>query len=357
MLLSNREVSIIFWILLAAIYFLRKSEIRDSVTSVLQALFVPFVMIVTLALLAWVAFGVYLFKNFYDLSISDYKAVFYWTIFSAVASVYFIEKRVSNLSIIAFWLKESLSVILLVSFVVNFHVFPLYVELVLQPFLFFVVATMFFSSERKEFQPAFNLLSGLLAVTLFVLSFASIRGLVHDPVAALQHLFSTIIAPALLSIYFVPFLVVFNALLVVDERVRRLKRLGAVESFSIAICLNLFLYFGFSLRHFDRWCGFVMLHRPKSEEDIIATIFEVSRNIRDQSYWRLRYCGEGWSPVVLMRALSEHSIYISNYDRHILDWYGDSGPICPNKIRCANFVKYSISGDRLRFQLQVQRLI
>ena len=346
MLLSNRELAIIFWIILAAIFLFRKSEIRHSLKLVLLALIAPFVVFMTLALLVWIVLGVFLFKNFYDLSISDYKAIFYWTLFSALASVYFINKKASNINIIVFWIKESFSVIILVSFIVNFHVFPIYIELMLQPSLFIVAATMAFSSERKEYEPAFNLLLGLLVATLIVLSFVSIKGLVDDPIAASQHLFSTIVVPLLLSIYFLPFLVVFNAILVVDVHVKRLKKFHIIENLSFSILFHLFVYFGFSLRCFDRWCRFVMLHRPKSTEDVIATIVEVSRNIRDQSEWRLQYCSGGWSPVDLMRALSDFSIYVSSYDRHILDWYGESGPFYPDKIRCANFVKYSISGDR-----------
>lgn len=346
MFLNNREMAILFWLFLASIFLLQKSEFRHSVKAFQRALFVPFVIFVTSALLIWVAVGVHIFSNFYDLSFSDYKVIFYWTAFSAVASVYFIEIKASSVGVVSFWLRESISVILFVSFIVNFHIFPLYVELILQPFIFFVAATMAFSSGRKDYQPAFKFFLGLLVATLSVLSFASIKGLVLDPVAATQHLFSTVIAPMLLSIYFVPFLVVFNAFLIFDERARRLKRLRVIEKFSFSICLKLFLCFGFSLRYFDRWCRFVTLHSPKSTEDVFATIFEVSRNIRDQIEWRLHYCGGGWSPVILMRALSSFSINIHYYDRHIFDWYGESEPVYHNGDRRANYIKYSICGER-----------
>ena len=181
---------------------------------------------------------------------------------------------------------------------------------------------------------------------LAVLSFLSIWGIIFDLKLAGQHFFSTIFVPLLLSVYFIPFLIVFNALLVVDERVRRLRRSRAVNNFSFSVCLNLFLCFGFSLRYFDRWCSFVALHRPRSTEGVIATIFEVSRNIRDQSEWRLQYCSDGWSPITLMSALSEFSVQVYNYDRHAFDWYGESGPIYHDRERCANFIKYSICGDR-----------
>jgi hypothetical protein len=158
--------------------------------------------------------------------------------------------------------------------------------------------------------------------------------------------FADVLTPLSLSVLLFPFLFSLNALLYFERQAVSLKVQNVVANWSPSIVLEIFLVFGLSLRNFDRWQRFIRANRPRSEADLRESIWEIHRNIRDQGFWRLKYCDGPWSPVKLMRLLSPLKLGISFYDKSFDVWYGDSGSVSCKEESKINSIQFFLEGDR-----------
>lgn len=182
-LFNNREIAVGLWLLALTAFGLSKKVIRDGVVDVLKHAFIPKIIIplvlsflpTTLVVLVLAHFGLW------DLSVL--KETIYWVIgtglvmfgsFNDVKSVKALYKKTA---------KDTLTLIVVLEFMVWFYVFPLSVELLFVPFvtLLVLLTTMAKYMKADGIELTRKVLDGLqVFVGLVVLLFV-ILALINNP--------------------------------------------------------------------------------------------------------------------------------------------------------------------------------
>jgi hypothetical protein len=206
--LSNRELALGIWLIVGLTWAFARREVRESFGYVVRAFLHPKVSGVVLAAAAYTAGAVFLLRgaSFWDGSML--KDTVIWFIGTAFIALMNTEKKDSRF--FRRVVDDGLKVVVLVEFVANLYVFPIYVELVLVPVVFFMVMMLAVAETKAELAPAKAFLERLLTVTGVVVLAFSIEHIVSD----WNHVVTaatvrTLLLPPALTIMFVPFLYLF----------------------------------------------------------------------------------------------------------------------------------------------------
>jgi hypothetical protein len=222
--LNNRERAVAFWVALGLIVGLRSKGIRSSLVSLAKAALCRPILTVVAAMVGYVSLVV---LGFDWLALWDFgmlKDSVIWFLGSALVMVFNHEEALKDTSYFKKKLLASLTVLVVVEFLVNFYVFHILLELFLVPVLFFSAALLAYSKTRPEYalvKRGMEFVMGMAGFSL--LAYATAR-LAADPTsfAAAENV-KRFFLPIALTVLLLPFtytLAVYSAYDGISLRVR-----------------------------------------------------------------------------------------------------------------------------------------
>ncbi len=206
-LFNSREIAVGLWLVALILFAASKKVVRSSFADVLQALFTLKIIIPLLlsfipsVLVVWLLASL----NLWDLSVL--KETIYWVIGTGIIMFGKFNGVKDLKSLYTQTAKETLALVVLLEFIIWLYVFPLWAELLLVPFVTFIIllATVAKSMNTEGIELTRKVLSGTqVFIGLLILLFAFI-GFAKSPATlfTFQNL-ELFLLPLVLSLTYVP---------------------------------------------------------------------------------------------------------------------------------------------------------
>jgi len=204
--LDNREKAIIIWVAVLLACVFAATGVR-SLASILRIVISRQILSVLIAMVAYVSLIVFVAyrQGLWDFGMM--KDTLVWLLGPALVLVFNSPEANRHPDYFRKTLLASVRVILVLEFVTNFYVLPIYAELVLVPVLFCLGAVLAVSETKAEYAPVKRLLQYLLgAIGLSLLGYAVARAAGDPDSLASADTLGLLLLPIALTVLFVPFL-------------------------------------------------------------------------------------------------------------------------------------------------------
>jgi hypothetical protein len=274
-LIDNREIAILVWLFIFLMWSLTQRNIRASFVSLIKAFFQKAVILLTIILVIYVIAIVYAFYHYkyWDLSyLSDTVVWFFGVAFVMLMNVnhagedgYF--KKITI---------ESIKLVVILEFVMNFYVFDLWEELILVPITAFFGALWGYSSAFTKCEQVEKILPNIMG--LFGLSFIvyAIYKIATDFQSFLSvGTFREFLLPIVFTILIFPviyFLALFVSYELLFVRINFLVKNSALAKYTK---WRTMLAFHLDLRSLKKWAAKISTFKFESKVDIINAIRSV----------------------------------------------------------------------------------
>ena len=248
---NNRELATAFWLLVFAVWALRKTEIRKSIGRLFLAFWHFKIVSSVCLMLLYVTGMVALLTAIGIWEVDLLKDTIVWFFVGAMAIMMRFATADDTDNIFRKILADSIRIVILLEFIVNTYTFPLVVELVLVPLLTFIAMIDVVADMNEEHAIVAKLAKGIQMVAGFViLGIAANRAFADFQNLKSLDTFRSIALAPLLSVLMFPFIyimlviskyeLVFIRLNFGGEKTRRLKRYARRQ---------IMIHAGLSLRH------------------------------------------------------------------------------------------------------------
>ena len=207
--LNNREIATAIWLTIILLWALSNSSVRRAILEVLKAFFNKKIIIPLIAMLLYIVFMVLAFKKIGFWDVSATKDTILWTLGSAFATYFSINKVAQDSSYFKNVILDNIKFVLIMEFVVNLYSFSLPAELIVMPVVTFIAMSNVFAESKQEYKKVSKLLNFILGVFgLYLLAF-TFREIVLDfqNFATVKNL-RDFFLPPLFSIVLLPFVYV-----------------------------------------------------------------------------------------------------------------------------------------------------
>lgn len=203
---NNREISLFIWFGIFIIFVLTQKSMRNSMADVVKLLFGKYFLAIYLTL------GIYLFGTFSLLKATglwtsvDIKDSIFW-LFSVAFVLVFSLNKAKDSKYFKEILIDTIKVIAILEFVINFYNFSLVTELILLPVLIFIVMLQAVAEMDSKNAQVAKLLTNLMAIFGFGLLIYSIYQMAngYSDFFKLGTIHSFIL-PIILTVLFLPYL-------------------------------------------------------------------------------------------------------------------------------------------------------
>lgn len=217
---NNRELSTGFWFFGLFILSLFKKDLRKSYLGLVSSIFNRYILAVFIPMLFYMTLLVYVFWKIRIWDTSFLKDTIFWILISGVALVFRFGTDRSGEQIFRNAILDGLKVAVLLEFLVNLYVFPLYVELFTVPIITFIFLLKAFSENKGEYNELTKVLDGILSAIGILIFGLTVNNVVQNfEDIDLLHVLHSFSLPFMLLLSFFPFLY-FQILLFQYEEVK-----------------------------------------------------------------------------------------------------------------------------------------
>jgi len=175
--LTNREISLLVWLLVLLAFVWAKRDLRQSFNQVLKAIFLTRIGVALLAMILYVALivlGSYAVGLWHLWMLKD---TLFWLFGSGVILLFNIDKAAKEERYFKSVTIENLKFATILTFILNLYVFNIWVELALAPILAVLAMLIVVAGTKAEYGPAeklFKWVMGLVGAGLLVYVTASL---------------------------------------------------------------------------------------------------------------------------------------------------------------------------------------
>ncbi len=346
---TNREIAVLFWVSVGAVYVLSKPAIRKAVVAVLRALLSRHLTPIYATTAAYIALIVYGLALIGAWDVSHLKTTLIWAFFVAVVEVFRMPTKAGEFIKFRQLFFDQLKVLVVVEYLVGYTAFPLIVELALFPALTALVLKQAVSEGKEDLRPAYNLLTAVLAIIVLVYLWFAFRQIRADwqSFASIATL-ADFALPLVLTVLFLPYLFCLSLYAIYQTAFSTLKIFITdpdIRRFAHATAITTF---GANVELLQRWRRDMVISKPKSKDGVRALTREVLRRRQNENTRRYFAPGEGWDPYVAKAFLSEFGAETDEYHRFAEtsdEWCATAVIKEPADRFTANHISYHVEGD------------
>jgi hypothetical protein len=244
------------------------------------------------------------------------------------------------------WITDNFQILAFVQFLVTLYTYPLWVELLVIPFVTFVGGMIAVGARDPKTKPAVNFLKNTLAVlALGFFGFALYMTIVDFETYVTVQTWRDLYTPIVLTVLFLPFIFVLYvtmsyeavfvslAVFIKDKRVRRSAKWMAV------------FRFGGNVELMRRWQRHIGRCPPATVDELRAGIREVKEARHREKKQPYVPSEIGWAPGSAKQFLNEVGLSTRDYHRSFEDeWFASSAMIEIGNGVMPNNIAYYIEG-------------
>ncbi len=222
-LFNTREQATIVWLLIFLVWAFSQKNIRSSILGVVRALFQRKILAVIIAMLLYTSLSVFIFSKVGIWETTLIKDTGFWLVGTAFVLLMNVNKATQGKKFFKKLLIDNLKLILVIEFIVNLYTFSLWVELILVPVLFLIVAMSAVAEMKKEYLLVKKVIDFILsAFGIFLIFFALVKIFEDYQIFATSKNLHAFILPPLLTLAYIPFLYFFALVMVYENLFVRL---------------------------------------------------------------------------------------------------------------------------------------
>jgi hypothetical protein len=155
---NNREIALIFYLVLFIVWTMTKKDIRESIFRVIKSMFAKKILISILILLIYISVIV-VGLSFIDLWNSKLiKDTIYWTFGTGFILMVNSNKALNEEKYFGKILKDNIKLLVIVEFIVGLYVFGIITEFILMPIVILLSALLGYTEVYEEHRRVKNLL-------------------------------------------------------------------------------------------------------------------------------------------------------------------------------------------------------
>ena len=266
-LLNNREISLLFWFIISLGWGLSNKDVRKALHNLLVAAFAKALVKMYGFMLAYILLCVY---GLYEIGLWDFglaKTTLIW-IFSAALVTLFRHKQIrEDPDYFKNAIKDNISLIVAIEFIVTFYSFHVLVELVFVPVSVIVVGVYTTAKLKEETKIVADFLDkASVPFGFLVLAYAMHNLLAHAGEFFSVSTLTDFLIPIVLSILFLPF-VYLVAVYASYERVYEvIKRNTSNPDILKYAKLKSLLAFHLRFKLLERWAHYTFFNQLDSKE-------------------------------------------------------------------------------------------
>jgi len=207
---NTREKAIAVWIVLALIFILAKKNIRELFSEMFKLLFSKKILLVNTITLLYVSIVILLLYRIHLWNFGLLKDSIYWVTGTAIVLLFNIIDANKEKQFFKKITLDSVKLMIIIEFIVNFYTFNFWIELLLVPIFFLIGGLIAISETEKKYQQVNNFLNSvtsIIGIYFLVYFFFKLATDYHTFINLDS--FHVLIHPPILTITFIPFLYLF----------------------------------------------------------------------------------------------------------------------------------------------------
>ena len=360
---NNREIALFLWGAVFLGWCLSQANVRCAILKVLLAAFSKPILRIYAAMGMYMATLLFTLHRIDFWNVNQWKTTIYWTVSVALLSIYRAGDIQDDPHYFKKAIKDNLSVIVVIEFIVNLYTFNIFAELLIVPISAVLGATKGFTSNAPEHGVVDRLIDRIFMVFgSFVLIYAIYRLYSEFEKFATWDTWSDFYLPPLLSLSFLPFVYGLSVLMSYQRSFTTLSLNCRNESLLRYAKRASIIAFNLRTGLMSRWAKstfYANLDSRCAVRDSIKQMKELSAYEKNPEPVDPK---EGWSPYEARDFLREEGLICSHYN-HIGggEWYCSSNNLDLDEHVLPNYLQYTVSGTRraakkLRLKLMVHNL-
>lgn len=206
---STRELALSIWLIILLVIFLVWNKGRYHFKKVIASAFAFRLIVLYVSLIVYtsIIFALLWLLDFWDTCLL--KDAIVWMLFSALGILFSLNKA-KGVSYFANLIKSSITIIVIVQFLINLHPFGLLVELITMPILTFLtilsVSAKYYAKNNKDYQKVHSCLNKLLGIVgLGYIGFALYETIIGFKTTHWSDVSKQFMLPVILTISFIPY--------------------------------------------------------------------------------------------------------------------------------------------------------
>ncbi len=204
---NNRELSLLIWISVFIIALLPSKQIRQGLKGILMTLFAKQILVPIIVMILYISLIIFIFFSLQFWDVSLLKDTIFWAFGVAFVLFFNTTKAIKEDDFFKKTILDNLKLILILEFILNLYSFNIYIELIIVPFLIFIVLLSAFSNGKEEYKLTKRFFDYLIAIIGIGYLIYAIFNIIIDfnNFATLTNLKSFLLPP-ILTIIFLPFI-------------------------------------------------------------------------------------------------------------------------------------------------------
>lgn len=274
------------------------------------------------------------------------KNTIFWAVGVGFMSLFKLDSIKRDKSFFKHSIIDSLKILAIIQFVVNFYSFPLWVELLLVPILALTGGMSAIAKADEKHNQAKKLLDGLMMLFGIVLIAYTIYMLITNFNKFGQE--STLydfIVPPLLTLFYLPFIFIMMIYSAYEQVFVRL--IFVIKDYKLRFTAKLYtiLFFNLRLTLLERWLNHVSREKISSHKELINSFKYIRKVTKLESSVNEVPFEEGWSPYIAKDFLSNEGLATGHYDKLFEDGWHASSPMLKlgNEI-IPDYITYHVEG-------------
>ena len=173
--ITTRDIAISFWVLVVLIILHIKADIRSDIFDLTKKIFSNYILLIFLIIALYIIFICYLLYKFGVWDLRHLKLTVFWFFGVAILSVFRLNSVKEDSPYVKNSLIDSIKLIAVIEFIVNFHTFSIFIELILVPLLAIIGIMIAFAERKPETVKLANTLNYFLAFYVLTIGLLSLR--------------------------------------------------------------------------------------------------------------------------------------------------------------------------------------
>lgn len=348
--LNNRELSLITWVVFVFVFFFLKhpSQSKDLFKSVLKAIFSRHILFSLTLMAGYVGLFVYFLFLYEIWETKHLKSTIIWFIFSGIVLFKNTIQAKDSYKFLMQTVKGSITVAVILEFIIGIESFSFITELLLLPFLVILYSLSYQAKSMKDVILVHKFIDIMIVVIFFILLINAINNLFIKSIDLTSvEIIKDFSMPIILSLCLIPFLAFMSIYSVYQYEFVRLRFRIRNSKLRFLAKLYTFAAFNVRLKLFRRWSRLHNIDDIQNHHDLIESIKEIFRIIKLENSPRCLPNQDNWSPFHAAEFLDNIGLNAGNYNRQDDGvWFSCSDFVEFGDGFPQNNMRYYITGER-----------
>ena len=270
---DNRELAVVFWLIIMLVAAATSGKVRASMVGVVRAFYVRPILIGLLLLAAYFSGLVVLLAKLGVWGPAQLKLTLLWFFTVGAVGLFSAQAISENPCRLSQSVRSNLKITVLLEFFVNLYRMPLLAELVFVPFTAVLGALLAVSETKDEFIPARRLFNGVaIFVGSLLLAYAVWNAVTDFKSLANADAVRSFVLPVVYSLLLLPFLWLAAVFIAYEEVFVRLQFVAKDQSLHPYIRKSLLLKFRGNIRLLRIWFQVAWFRSFATKSDVDESI-------------------------------------------------------------------------------------